>query len=116
MSGEWPSTNARLVAISCPRPGRPRWTVMSLWESASFLGSCTELSATYASLPEAHEVCLGSSSESSADSRREALIAGRPRQDLTHVKDSRMSHGHSKHGFRPTGDSWSKSANARVRG
>src|SRR5215472_4335892 len=57
MSGEWPSTNARLVAISCPpRPGRPRWTVMSLWESASFLGSCTELSATYASLPEAHRL------------------------------------------------------------
>jgi len=43
--GRVASTNVRLVVISCrPRPGRPRWTVMSRWESASSSGSCTELS------------------------------------------------------------------------
>jgi len=31
--------------IACrPQPGRRRWTVMSPWESASFSGSCPELS------------------------------------------------------------------------
>ena len=49
-------------------------------------------------------ICLGTSSGSSADSRREALLAGRRRQDLSQVKDSPMSHRHSKHGFRPTAD------------
>src|SRR6516164_10859368 len=45
MSGEWPSTNAKVAAISCrPQPGRQRWTVMSPWEFASSLGSCPELS------------------------------------------------------------------------
>jgi hypothetical protein len=61
--------------------------------------------------------CLGTSLGSSTDSRRsEAPLAERRRQDLPQVKDSRMSHRHSKHGFRPTAESWSRFANAGVRG
>ena len=66
---------------------------------------------------ESELTCLGTSSGSSTDSRRsEAPLTGRGRQDLPQVKDSRMSHRHSKHGFRPTADSWNRFANARLRG
>jgi hypothetical protein len=50
-------------------------------------------------------ICLGTPSGSSADCRREAFLTGRRRQDLSQLKDSRMSHRHSKHGFRPTAGS-----------
>src|SRR5215471_16934553 len=111
MSGEWPSTNARLVAISSPRPGRPRWTVMSLWESASFLGSCTELSATYASLPEAHAASAHRPPHTAEVSQHAGLETGPPRtlpQNRTlesgHYRAARKRPGGQRSGYRPASE------------
>src|ERR1043166_7729150 len=57
MSGGWPFMNARPAAISCrPRPGRPRWTGTSPWESGYFSASCPDLPRRYARLPQTHGV------------------------------------------------------------
>jgi hypothetical protein len=43
MSAEWPSTNAKRAVTLCRRrPGRPRWTGTSPWESVYFSGNCTD--------------------------------------------------------------------------
>src|SRR6516164_1761187 len=82
MSAEWPSTNARRAVTLCrPRPGRPRWTGTSPWESVYFSGNCTDSrrgSPSYARLPEAHEEATGVRRETAADYLRAAGIAVRP--------------------------------------